>query len=197
MKRALSPSTPAVLAPLFSRTRFQATSRKAGSQTRLQRSSNRRSSFSPAHRCSLVSNLQYPGFCLFEAGSRCARIHKRPSGVTATALRTCCLPSPCGRLSLPRTTMQAPPPPAPSADDGPARQLAVGGRRRRVPTFTLLPIDRLGARLCPCGLATPTPQIFGVASLPATSRPARKFPALAGARRSPAHIRQVGAGGVT
>jgi hypothetical protein len=142
-------------------------------------------------------NLQYPGFCLLGAGPRCARVHERPSGVTITALRTCCLPSPCGRLSRPQTTMQAPPPPAPTADDEPARHLVVDGRRRRVPTFTLLPIDGLGAQLCPCGLATLTPQTFGVASLPATSRPARKFPALAGARRSPAHIRQVGAGGVT
>ena len=96
--------------------------------------------------------------------------------------------------------MQAPPPPAPSADDEPARHSPARreeGRRRRVPTFTLLPINGLGAQLCPCGLATPTPQFFGVASLPATCEPAREFPANASTRRSPAQIRQVGAGGVT
>ncbi len=38
-----------------------------------------------------------------------------------------------------------------------------------VPTFTLGPFDGRGAQLCPCGLATPTPQAFGVASRPATS----------------------------
>jgi hypothetical protein len=38
-----------------------------------------------------------------------------------------------------------------------------------VPTFTLGPFDGVGAQLCPCGFATPTPQKFGVASRPATS----------------------------
>src|SRR5680860_915025 len=65
-------------------------------------------------------NLQYPGFRLFWARPRCTRAHGRPPGLSVLLLRTRCLPSPCGRLSRPRTTMQAPPPPAPSADDGPA-----------------------------------------------------------------------------
>ena len=30
------------------------------------------------------------------------------------------------------------------------------------------PFDELGAQLCPCGIATPTPQSFSAASLPAT-----------------------------
>jgi len=38
-----------------------------------------------------------------------------------------------------------------------------------VPTFTLDPFDGVGAQLCPCNLATSTPQAFLVASLPATS----------------------------
>ncbi|MDW5327134.1 IS110 family transposase [Plantactinospora sp. KLBMP9567] len=42
MYRAVSPSTPAVRAPLLCRTRSQATSRNPGSTTRLNRSSNRR-----------------------------------------------------------------------------------------------------------------------------------------------------------
>src|SRR6266542_2749777 len=54
MDRAVCPSTPAVRAPLLPRTRRHATSRNAGSQTRLYRSSNRRVGSSVAHRCSLV-----------------------------------------------------------------------------------------------------------------------------------------------
>jgi hypothetical protein len=38
-----------------------------------------------------------------------------------------------------------------------------------VPTFTLEPFDGVGAQLCPCSLATSTPQAFLVASRPATS----------------------------
>ena len=44
-----------------------------------------------------------------------------------------------------------------------------------VPTFTLEPFDGVGAQLCPCNLATPTPQAFGVASRPATS-PSQRVP---------------------
>ena len=44
-----------------------------------------------------------------------------------------------------------------------------------VPTFTLEPFDGVDAQLCPCNLATPTPQAFGVASRPATS-PSRRVP---------------------
>ena len=38
-----------------------------------------------------------------------------------------------------------------------------------VPTFTLEPFDGVGAQLCPCNLATATPQAFTVASRSATS----------------------------
>jgi len=38
-----------------------------------------------------------------------------------------------------------------------------------VPTFILEPFNGVGAQLCPCNLATPTPQAFSVASRPATS----------------------------
>ncbi len=38
-----------------------------------------------------------------------------------------------------------------------------------VPTFALEPFDGVGAQLCPCSLATTTPQAFIVASRPATS----------------------------
>lgn len=38
-----------------------------------------------------------------------------------------------------------------------------------VPTFTLEPFDGVGAQLCPCSIATATPQAFTVASRSATS----------------------------
>ncbi len=38
-----------------------------------------------------------------------------------------------------------------------------------VPTFTLEPLDGVGAQLCPCDIATTTPQAFTVASESATS----------------------------
>ena len=50
----MAASIPAVLAPLFLRTRFHATTRKAGSATRLNRSSKRRSASAAAQRCNLV-----------------------------------------------------------------------------------------------------------------------------------------------
>jgi hypothetical protein len=40
-----------------------------------------------------------------------------------------------------------------------------------VPTFTLEPFDGVGAQLCPCSIATATPQTFTVASRTTTSTP--------------------------
>ncbi len=37
-----------------------------------------------------------------------------------------------------------------------------------VPTFTLQPFDGIGAQLCPCSIATATPQTFTMASRSAT-----------------------------
>jgi hypothetical protein len=54
MSWAVWPSTPAERAPRLVRTRCHATSRVAGSQTRLKRPPNRRVGSSVAHRCSLV-----------------------------------------------------------------------------------------------------------------------------------------------
>ena len=42
------------------------------------------------------------------------------------------------------------------------------GTAGMVPTFTLEPFDGVGAQLCPCNIATATPQTFTVASRPAT-----------------------------
>jgi hypothetical protein len=41
------------------------------------------------------------------------------------------------------------------------------------------PINGLGTRLCPCGIATATPQSFTVASRPGLVRPSLEFPAMA------------------
>ena len=46
------------------------------------------------------------------------------------------------------------------------RQLG-SGAAGRVPTFTLIPFDRVGTQLCSCSIATVTPQAFTVASRPA------------------------------
>ena len=45
-----------------------------------------------------------------------------------------------------------------------------------VPTFTLEPLDGVGAQLCPCSIATTTPQAFTVASRSATSTDRRSSP---------------------
>ena len=44
-----------------------------------------------------------------------------------------------------------------------------------VPTFTPGPFDGVGAQLCPCSIATATPQLFTVASQPA-KRTGRRVP---------------------
>ena len=46
--------------------------------------------------------------------------------------------------------------------------LAGEGTAEMVPTFPVEPFDGVGAQLCPCSIATTTPQTFTVASRPAT-----------------------------
>jgi hypothetical protein len=41
------------------------------------------------------------------------------------------------------------------------------------------PVNGLGIRLCPCGIATATPQSFTVASRPELVKPSLEFPAMA------------------
>ena len=67
-----------------------------------------------------------------------------------------------------------------------------------VPTFTSQSFDRVGAQLCPCNIATATPQTFTVASRSATSTNPRSHRAqqyCAGVRCYAAPIRQVRAAG--
>src|SRR5450631_4491918 len=49
------------------------------------------------------------------------------------------------------------------------RLMAGEGTAGMVPTFTLEPLDGVGAQLCPCNIATATPQAFTEASRLATS----------------------------
>ena len=62
--------------------------------------------------------------------------------------------------------------------------------------FTVDSLDEGGAQLCPCGIATATPQHFTVASGIDIHMPTPKFPAETsdGCAPHPAHIRQIGAG---
>src|SRR5579875_1130112 len=66
-----------------------------------------------------------------------------------------------GRCAYPQTAGRVPAPGEPAA----------GGSHVHCD-----PLSGLGARLCPGGLATPTPQSFSVASRTANVRASRKFP---------------------
>jgi hypothetical protein len=54
-----------------------------------------------------------------------------------------------------------------------------------------VPVVGLGAQLCPCGLATSTPQLFPVASPPPSSHGQEVAHLTVGVHRTPAHIRQI------
>jgi hypothetical protein len=126
-------------------------------------------------------DLQYPRLRLLGGGPRRAGVHQRPPGLPAPRLRACCLPWPCGRLSRPRTTTEAPPHPATlsrrRACPPPARPAGGKGDRRVVPTFTTRPVDGIGAQLFPGSLATGTPQSFPMASRSAERQPTPESPA--------------------
>jgi hypothetical protein len=131
---------------------------------------------------------QYPRPRLGLAGpdqrTRFAGIHQRPPAV-ALMPRSRWTPSPCDRLSRPRTTTG--PPPHPSRISRrrafpPGRWLRTKfGTTGMVPTFTLDPFDGIGAQLCPCSIAAITPQTFTAASRPATS----PSPGVPGAAQTP------------
>ncbi len=119
----------------------------------------------------LCLHPEYPLLSLLEAGPQFAGIHRRTSHfVTKPRLRW--TPWPCGRLSRPRTTTGPPPHPGGIGRRRafpPVGRLPIGeGAAGMVPTFTLEPIDGVGAQLCPCCFATATPQAFTVASVRAT-----------------------------
>jgi hypothetical protein len=70
------------------------------------------------------------------------------------------------------------------------------GTAGMVPTFTVDPIDGVGAQLCPCSIATATPQAFTMASSPLELNGFGVHPVKSDevVRCAPAHIHQVGAG---
>src|SRR4029077_6939829 len=115
-------------------------------------------------------DLQYPCLRLARRRPRRARVHRRPPGLPVPNLQACWPPSPCGRLSRPRTTTR--PPSSPGADGRrqacPSPVWTTGGEGgpRSVPTFTTQPVGGGGDQLCPCSIAMGTPQAFPMASWP-------------------------------
>ena len=85
-----------------------------------------------------------------------------------------------------------------SVDDGPSPTIRAGGtdtgKSRDGSHVHCDSLDEGGAQLCPCGIATATPQHFTVASRTDIHKPTRKFPARTQPNRCaphPAHIRQI------
>jgi hypothetical protein len=124
-------------------------------------------------------------------------------GITASVpSRNCCRPSPCARAfpgseyysgSVPsrpgRSTMDPARPSTPEAWDR--------ARAETVPVFTDDSLNEGGAQLCPCGIATATPQHFTMASKTDNHMPAPEFPdavARDECAPHPAQIRQIRAG---
>ena len=141
---------------------------------------------------------QYPRLGLIEPRPWCVGVHRRPPGIPVPALRSRWPPSPCGRLSRPRTTTGAPPHPGAISRRRTCPPTALAGRRGGRPRdgshVHHAPVDGGGAQLCPCSLATATPQAFAVAPPAFGSRPESPTRAQVGVRCCPAHIHQVGAG---
>jgi hypothetical protein len=104
------PSTPGVRAPVLPATRSNATISVAGSYTKLNRSSNLRPGSAAAHRCSLACIPDTRDHGPTGTGSRAPPFGGASFGITAPRLLDYrCRPSPCDRLSRPRTTTAAPP----------------------------------------------------------------------------------------
>ena len=171
-----------------------------GQQTRLYRSSNRRSGSSVAHWCSLVWISSTRASASSSVGPRLVGVHRRPPGIPAPLLQTRCLPSPCGRLSRPRTTTEAP-----SHLRAISRRRAcplaawLAGREggpRMVPTFTMHRLTGSAPSFSPAASPRvrrrPSPWPPGRRSPPASESPTT----LIGRTRAavPAHIHQIGAG---
>src|SRR5215216_898839 len=169
MSRAVRPSTPAVRAPLLPRTRCHATSKNAGSQTRLNRSSNRRCGSPVAHWCSLV---------WIPSTRACASSRESVGGGAPvfTGDLLACQSHGC-ELAVPLPPVTGSPgrrvlrglrhARMPSADGGPARRRAGRTAGRAAPgrfPRSLCAGRQGGAQLFPGSLATGTPQAFPVAS---------------------------------
>ena len=96
----------------------------------------------------LALGVEYPLPCLLETRPRLVAIQRHLLPPSLTAAR--CLPSPCGRLSRPRTTTETPSLIGPSAGHEPALLLWLKGGPMRFPRSRIT-IRWVGAQLYPCG----------------------------------------------
>src|ERR1035441_7135717 len=144
-------------------------------------------------------HLVYPQLGLIEVRPQIAGIHQR-TPPSALMLRSCWVPSPCDRLSRPRTTTDPPPHPGGVSRRRtfpPTSWLLVGeGTAGMVPTFTA---DR-STKEAPSYAPATSPRLRRRHSAwpprrRSVSAPRVPRPTAAGAHRSPAHIHQVRAGG--
>jgi hypothetical protein len=176
-------SIPAVWAPLLVDTRSHAATRNAGSQTRLNRSPKRREGSSPAQRCNLACILRTASPAEYGSGQQAAPVFTSASSDITVPPSTDTLPPFPMRTGSPRLGVLRRLRPArafgrrrayprPSPRKGPWHGTHAGGSH-----VHCCPVDGLGTRLCPCGIATATPQTFTVASRPRQWRPCPEFPA--------------------
>ena len=160
----VNPSMPADRAPRFPATRANAMLRIAGSCTRLNRSSNR-GAVGPRPTVKFGLHLRYPPAWTRRTAARDGAAFAGASfGIAASVpSRSRCRPSPCDRLSRPRSTTAAPPPrPVGGRRAQPARLAGCGpggtrpgrfpcsllfARRRRRPALSLRPRHRYAADL--------------------------------------------------
>ncbi len=99
--------------------------------------------------CATCAGSRVPARSPPPATARTARrCSPTASSLASRALQARCRPSPCGRLSRPRTTTTAPPHPAALSGH---RALAPRGRPRDGSHVHCRTVDGTGARLSPCG----------------------------------------------
>ena len=209
------PSTPADLAPVLPATRCHATFSVAGSCTRLNRSSKRAARIGRRPTVQLGLHPRYPrerphrDRSVWSAG-----VHRRISRHRSLlAARYRCRPSPCDRLSRPRTTTAAPPRPDPIGRrwTQPQRRprwtrVTVRARTETVPVFTVIRSTKEEPDFVPAASPRlprstspwpPTEPPMDRSEFPDTPRPpANGRPAAPGARRSRPTSARFGAGSV-
>ena len=147
-------------------------------RTRLNRSSNRRPGSSPP------SGEAWPGSPVPAHGLIGAHPGRRYSaarlpGIPASFPPDCCRPSPCAGLSrsAARSTTGAPPHPSRRPTAGlPAARWPAGRAAGDGSHVHRESLGQGGAQLCPCSIATATPQAFTVASRPTSTPPRSSRP---------------------
>src|SRR5829696_4784265 len=199
---ALAPSTPADRAPRLPRTRCHATSRNAGSWTRLNTSRNRRPESSPAQRCSLA-------WISHTRRSACPRVGHSSGGASVFTVDLRAFQHPHCQLAgslrpadgFPalRLLRSLRPTRRPSTDDESARHCPGRAAGRATTGGSHVhhePIDEGDAQLYPGRLATSTPQPFLVASSPVCSSRlgVARHVFIADAHGAPTQIHQVRVG---